>query len=199
MYEIDCEYSYSNPTGMFNLSCPEKMSKKGYTELRSYREHLNLKHEEECDEVREAEMEKIIAAKHAEKIEMTWLEKNEAKLQIPVPEMRQVLTKPWSENKQVGPVLLRVEVTGLYKCSQEINVQLTRDEPEKPSNMLNLAVMPYFKKLWSSETDTICHVVKRDPSKPFDKISMEVNKKEEEVAPILVSATTGLRIMPVTT
>jgi len=42
MFEIDCEYSYSNPTGMFNLSCAEKMSKKGYTELTSYREYLKI-------------------------------------------------------------------------------------------------------------------------------------------------------------
>jgi len=106
--------------------------------------------------------------------------------------MREVITKPWNENKLVGPVCLRVEVTGLSNCSQEINVHLTRDNPEEPSNLLNLATMPYFKKLWRSETAIVCHLVKTDPSKPFDKISMAVkDDEEEEVAPNLIIAETG--------
>jgi hypothetical protein len=41
MVEVDCEYSYSNPTGQFNLSCADKMSKKGYTEIMGYNEYLD--------------------------------------------------------------------------------------------------------------------------------------------------------------
>ena len=34
LYEVDCEYIYSNPTGMFNLSVPDKLLRtKNYTVL----------------------------------------------------------------------------------------------------------------------------------------------------------------------
>lgn len=38
LFEIECEWNYSNPTGMFNLSIPEKqMRTKQYTNI-SYRD-----------------------------------------------------------------------------------------------------------------------------------------------------------------
>lgn len=36
VYEVSCEYSYSNPTGRFNLSLPHKTERKTYNELLSY-------------------------------------------------------------------------------------------------------------------------------------------------------------------
>ena len=57
MYEVECEYSYSNPTGRFNLSCPGKQYRgKGIYETTNYREHKEQEHGEECEKIRSNEL-----------------------------------------------------------------------------------------------------------------------------------------------
>jgi len=53
-------------------------------------------------------------------------------------------------------------------------VTLTRDDTEEPTNLKHLATVPYFKKCFMRQSDCVCHIVKVDPSKPFDKLTMKV-------------------------
>ena len=110
---------------------------------------------------------------------MSWEEKKEAEKAIKVPEMPELITKPFNENKLVAPLCLRVEVSGLANGQQDLYVRVARKNPEEPTNLRNLASMPYFKKLWRADTDIVCHLVKIDPSKPFDALSLEVIEKAE--------------------
>jgi len=53
-------------------------------------------------------------------------------------------------------------------------VTLTRANPEEPTNIKYLSSVPYFKKVFMRQADYVTHLVKIDPSKPFDKLIMKV-------------------------
>jgi len=57
---------------------------------------------------------------------------------------------------------------------QQINVTLTRTNPEEETNIKHLSTVPYFKKAFMRQSDCVCHLLKMDPSKPFDKLTMSV-------------------------
>jgi len=57
---------------------------------------------------------------------------------------------------------------------QQINVTLTRESPEEPTNLNHLSTVPYFKKCFMRQSDCVCHIVKVDPSKPFYKLTIKV-------------------------
>ncbi len=65
-------------------------------------------------------------------------------------------------------------MAGLVNNLQEVFVKLTRKNADEPTNLKNLAVTPYFKKVWRKESVCVCHITKIDPSKPFDALSIEV-------------------------
>jgi hypothetical protein len=44
-------------------------------------------------------------------------------------------TRPWADHKQVGPVVLRVEVKNKTSSMQQINVALTRANPAEATNL----------------------------------------------------------------
>jgi hypothetical protein len=108
---------------------------------------------------------------------MSWDEKREAKDGIEVPDMPALVTFPFNEHKLVAPLILRIEVSGIANGQQDLFVKVARKNPQEPTNLRNLASMPYFKKLWNAGTESVCHLVKIDPSKPFDALSLEVNTK----------------------
>ena len=108
---------------------------------------------------------------------MSWDEKREAKDGIEVPDMPALVTFPFNEHKLVAPLILRIEVSGIANGQQDLFVKVARKNPQEPTNLRNLASMPYFKKLWNAGTELVCHLVKIDPSKPFDALSLEVIEK----------------------
>jgi len=57
---------------------------------------------------------------------------------------------------------------------QQVHVQLERENPEEPTNLRHLSTVPYYKKVYMRSSDCVCHVLKVDPSKPFDKLKMSV-------------------------
>lgn len=54
--------------------------------------------------------------------------------------------RTWNDHKQVGAVILRVEVNNKASCMQQVNVSLTRTNPEEATNLKYLSSVPYFKK-----------------------------------------------------
>lgn len=57
---------------------------------------------------------------------------------------------------------------------QQINVTLTRANPEEPTNIKHLSSVPYFKKCYMRQAEYVTHLIKIDPSKPFDKLIVKV-------------------------
>ena len=148
--QVSCEFMYSNPTGLFNLSAPEKMSKApvGYNTI-SYQSW---------------------------KMQQLRDRYNEAEEGAELPSQDDVVTKTWVVDKARAPCILRVMTKSKASKMVRVSIKLTVADNEKKNVVFPISTIK--ENLFSNDSKQAFVFLKIDPTKEsWGDIQMEVSVK----------------------
>lgn len=131
---LTCEYMYSNPTGLYNLSLPSL----------KLRNHLNFKAQENTyvewkksqssgakpDEANQAAADENNDDDEEDAEERNEFEGHDVRL--------------WDERSCVGEVLLRIEITNYSRCQVKIEIGVEQDEEDTTPLNCHLPLTSFF-------------------------------------------------------
>jgi len=197
IYEIACEYNYSNPTTFFNISLPHIEAKTTMYQTMSYvqfkRAIMEQQRKRELEEQVQQELQQksedgtLSGSTQAEDSSERDPQEVQSRVQtllndLPPISDADIEAVNWFQNKKEGPVLLKVLVTN--KDRKKVSVSISFFDGAL-SNVL-LPKSAFKERFFDNDTKLLCHLQKKDPRKPFGQIKIEVKSKED--ASIVASA-----------
>jgi hypothetical protein len=168
--EVPCEFNYSNPTGLFNLSIPHVELRLNMYSTLSYKQQKK----NDYDEERKARLEKAQADKEAgvpaefskdeeELKEAQDPQEDQGKMEVDeeppalvedVPP--ELILRDWFTCKRNGPILLRVCVTNRQKLKVKFRLQIESADGSDPNVILPQSVVK--DSFYDADTKCILHL-----------------------------------------
>ena len=78
--------------------------------------------------------------------------------ELVLPEEEPINVRKWADFKREGSCLLRVEVTNKHAMAQEVYVSLKRKDETVPTNLQNLSISPYYRKVYVRSNEVAAHI-----------------------------------------
>jgi len=186
VFEVDCEYAYSAPTGLFNLQVPHVELRASLYQTQSYEQFKRVQATEAAKQAAGdlgEGTEEQAASDKEEGVQKAGEEAAETTAEEKVEELA-LDSRPWEECKKQGPVLLRVVATNKTQDKDlKIWCKLAATNPSDPAG-LNVTVPLSMRKAYlNAKNDKVVQTLLRsDPSKPFlirskDDIKIELEVK----------------------
>ena len=164
MYALTCEYMYSNPTGLYNLSLPD----------RKLRNHLNFRQKERTY-VEWKNAQKSGTAAEFEQADETNVDGEEDENRFDGFDVRQ-----WHDHSLVGEVLIKLEILNRGRDQLKVEIGVEQDESDNTPLNCRLPITSYYQQILSSNISAkpiAALIQKIDPTKPFGKIKLTVGVK----------------------
>jgi len=160
MFEVDHEYAYSAPTGLFNLAAPHVGRRTHHYAIETYEQHVkaNMK--------QKAAQENAEGKDLSEQQQMSQEDRVEAQGTGAAAEEFVSPARPWATHKRVAPVLMRVLLTNKSE-TEDIKVWYRLGTKNQAGANVRLPLSS--KKAYiSAKSQTIIETyIKIDPSKEF--------------------------------
>ena len=164
IFELDCEYAYSAPTGMFNLQLPHVELRTSLYQTQSY-EQYKAAQAHEAAKSQQRETPDSGAEPEAEDPQATTEGTAETGAEQPT---SKASARSWEEGKREGPILLKVVLTNKTQ-DKDLKVWYRLGTKASASSEVNVALSVSSRKayLYAKNQKIIETLVKIDPSKPF--------------------------------
>lgn len=157
MFKVSAEWMYSNPTGLYNLSLPEK-------KLRS---HLNFRAPERHYGEWKKSQSTGVAAEFRKEEEGEGDDPNQD-AEADVNEFEGLDVRHWDDHSSFGEVLLRIDVENTSRELVKVEIGIEAEEGSHPN--CHLPLTSFYTQIYSKNVSTrpvVALIQKIDPSKPF--------------------------------
>lgn len=171
IFELDCEYAYSAPTGRFNLQVPHLGVKINYSATETYaqykKEQALLAAAADKQEDAELEPEERLAAEQAKEGQGN-AKANAGTEEADGEKTAEDVTQDWEQTKKQGPVVLKVVLTNKTE-DKDLKVWYRLSAGALGEEALNMPLSLSKRKTYLSTRASkfIELLVKVDPSKPY--------------------------------